>query len=82
MLSASELLKVGSFHEGTKILQPDEFDFLVVIGELSRPGVTEADIAESEPGYARVKIVDEATKGKWTHRKGGLKFMENFLDKD
>ncbi|XP_045211936.2 uncharacterized protein LOC123563284 [Mercenaria mercenaria] len=34
----SELLKVGSFHEGTKIFSPDEFDFIAILSELSKPG--------------------------------------------
>lgn len=34
----SEILKVGSFYEGTKVIEPNEFDFLVVIEELSQPG--------------------------------------------
>ena len=34
----SELLQVGSFKEGTKIISPNEFDYLAVIESLSKPG--------------------------------------------
>jgi len=36
------VLKTGSFYEGTKISQPDEFDFMAVNEELSRPGICQA----------------------------------------
>ena len=40
LFKVSEVIQVGSYAEGTKILEPDEFDFLVVIEDLSIPGAT------------------------------------------
>ena len=38
LFRVSELIQVGSYAEGTKIFQPDEFDFLAVVDVLSKPG--------------------------------------------
>ncbi|XP_045211929.1 uncharacterized protein LOC123563280 [Mercenaria mercenaria] len=35
---ASEIIKVGSFYEGTKIKCADEFDFIIVLADFSKPG--------------------------------------------
>ena len=38
----SRVLKTGSFYEGTKISEPNEFDLMAVNEELSRPGLCTA----------------------------------------
>lgn len=38
VFSVSELIQVGSYAEGTKINEPDEFDFLAVVDTLSKEG--------------------------------------------
>lgn len=48
---SSEILSVGSYKENTKILEPDEFDFLVVMDELSKPGVISIVKDDALPCY-------------------------------
>ena len=53
-----DLLKVGSFYAKTKIKDPDEFDFLVVLDEL-RPGeVTLEEICEKHPGFRHIIVLE------------------------
>ena len=67
----SEILKVGSYSEDTKIITPNEFDFLAVIDELSKPDVVKViakdNIPGSKPcaGVVNVTIKDEYAD-KWT----------------
>ena len=63
----SELIPVGSYAEGTKILQPDEFDYLAVIEEFSEPGTIEIDARESDiqRGLVKVMITNEELKSKY-----------------
>ncbi|KAH3787646.1 hypothetical protein DPMN_165773 [Dreissena polymorpha] len=72
--TVSEILKVGSYFEGTKINEIDEFDFLVVIKELSKPGAIhinkEPDVSfkgaiYSGPGLVQIKLQDDDLKIKW-----------------
>jgi hypothetical protein len=82
LFKPSELIQVGSYAEGTKILEPDEFDFLVVIEELSKPGAVAID---NDPlkvqgvthlpstGYVTLTVADDNLKGKWE------KYSENGL---
>ena len=68
LLKVSEIIKVGSHNEGTKINQPDEFDYLAVLDELSKPGVVivETKDGETQSGLAKVRVVDEYNvDGKW-----------------
>ncbi|KAH3809511.1 uncharacterized protein LOC127833489 [Dreissena polymorpha] len=74
--TVSEILKVGSYFEGTKIDKIDEFDFLVVIKELSKPGAIHLNkipdvfdegylIYTAEPGMVQIKLQDDDLKIKW-----------------
>ncbi|KAH3787649.1 hypothetical protein DPMN_165776 [Dreissena polymorpha] len=72
--TVSEILKVGSYFEGTKIDKIDEFDFLVVIKELSKPGaihinkgpdVFDEGYLMKEPGMVQIKLQDDDLKMKW-----------------
>ena len=56
-----DLLKVGSFYGKTKIKDPDEFDYLVVLDELRPDEVTLEEICETHPGF-RNTIVKENCK--------------------
>ncbi|KAH3734409.1 hypothetical protein DPMN_040849 [Dreissena polymorpha] len=84
--TVSEILKVGSYFEGTKIneILVDEFDFLVVIKELSQPGAIhinkEPDVSfkgalHSEPGLVQIKLQDDDLKMKW-----GKYVVDDFLE--
>ncbi|XP_060580561.1 uncharacterized protein LOC132737314 [Ruditapes philippinarum] len=68
LYKVSELIPVGSYAEGTKIIRADEFDFLAVIEELSKPDVIKIDVSESDINQGLVKIVveDENLKLKWS----------------
>ena len=62
----SQVLAVGSHKEGTKIIQPDEFDFLAVIDELSKPEVVQAvKVCEDRPGFMHLRVLDENLKTRW-----------------
>lgn len=74
MFKPEELIQVGSYAEGTKILEPDEFDFLVVIEELSRPGAIAIDNDPTKvhgfthlpsSGYVTLSVADDNLKSKW-----------------
>ena len=65
-LKVSELLRVGSYNEGTKIMATNEFDFLAVVDELSQPGVIKVvtdDDTKSRPGTVKLKLANEAAMG-------------------
>ena len=62
--NVSEILKVGGFYEGTKIGKPDEFDFLVIIDELSSQGAV--SVERHGPLHARVKFNDDTLQSRWT----------------
>jgi hypothetical protein len=68
LYKVSELIPVGSYAEGTKIIRADEFDYLAVIEELSKPDVIEIDTSESDinKGLVKVVIADEESKLKWS----------------
>lgn len=59
-LRHSKILSRGSFYEGTKIGLPDEFDFLVELEMLSRPGeiVFTPECSEC-PGSVHLYLTDE-----------------------
>ncbi|KAH3787645.1 hypothetical protein DPMN_165772 [Dreissena polymorpha] len=71
--TVSEILKVGSYFEGTKIDKIDEFDFLVVIKELSKSGAIHINKMPGpyyegylkEPGMVQIKLQDDDLKMKW-----------------
>jgi hypothetical protein len=68
LYKVSELIPVGSYAEGTKIIHADEFDYLAVIEELSKPDVIEIDTSESDinKGLVKVILADEESKLKWS----------------
>ena len=56
-----DLLKVGSFYGKTKIKEPDEFDYLVVLDKLNPDEVTLKEDCETHPGFRHI-IVKEHCK--------------------
>ena len=46
----------GSFYDGSKIITPDEFDYLAVIDKLSVKGTTISRECEQNHGFAHVKL--------------------------
>ncbi|XP_045211912.2 uncharacterized protein LOC123563268 [Mercenaria mercenaria] len=88
--SISELLKVGSFHEGTKIYFPDEFDFIAVLSALSEPDALTVDIDSQDEGKVEL-CFNETNLGflyieeDWdrTHRQENqaIQMMEKFCKK-
>ena len=60
LFCVSELLQVGSYAEGTKILGPDEFDFLAVIDSLSREGIVVLDTKPNDPGSVTLSLTDSS----------------------
>ncbi|XP_068713806.1 cyclic GMP-AMP synthase-like receptor [Montipora foliosa] len=59
----------GSYYENLKVEGPDEFDFMMCLKALSKPGVcVSKDIPSrdvSDPGYVDVKIIDKASRRRW-----------------
>ena len=62
----SRVLKTGSFYDGTKISEPNEFDIMAVNEELSRPGLCKA-VREcpDAAGFAHVLIEDKSVSDRW-----------------
>ncbi|XP_045208534.2 uncharacterized protein LOC123560404 [Mercenaria mercenaria] len=92
MFKPAELIQVGSFAEGTKILEPDEFDFLVVIDELSKPGAVaiDNDLEKIQgqthlphSGYVTLVVADDNLKTKWERycENGLLQCFQNSIDR-
>ena len=54
----------GSFYDGTKIVLPDEFDFLAVIDRLSGNGIAVSRDCKHNHGFAHVKL-DMNTYSEW-----------------
>ena len=52
----SKSIPTGSFYENTKVGSPDEFDFMVVLENLSQPGSVELKQG-CTPWYPKVKIL-------------------------
>ncbi|CAG2245181.1 DDX46 [Mytilus edulis] len=51
-------IEAGSFYEGTKVGQPNEFDFTVILNHLSTPGAIR--IADGcSPGYKKIFVEDQ-----------------------
>ncbi|XP_053380534.1 uncharacterized protein LOC123556475 [Mercenaria mercenaria] len=57
----SELIKVGSFHKGTKIYFADEFDFIAVLSELSKPGTFVVESSCDDGGRVNIRFNDDCT---------------------
>lgn len=62
---SSEIISVGSYKEKTKIIAPDEFDFLVVIDELSKPGAISVVKDDATPGFTYIEVNDKKMTAKW-----------------
>ena len=62
----SRVLKTGSFYDGTKISEPNEFDLMAVNEELSRPGLCKA-VREcpDAAGFAHVLLEDKSVSDRW-----------------
>lgn len=62
----SRVLKTGSFYEGTKISEPNEFDLMAVNEELSRPGLcTAVRECPDAAGFAHVLTEDKSVADRW-----------------
>ncbi|XP_063411953.1 uncharacterized protein LOC134694818 [Mytilus trossulus] len=68
----SSLIKGGSFYDGTKIGEIDEFDFVALIDALSKEGVLEAREAKQKKGFVFLTVKD----------RGEMKEFEEFIDTD
>ncbi|XP_052080293.1 uncharacterized protein LOC127718336 [Mytilus californianus] len=68
----SSLIKGGSFYDGTKIGEIDEFDFVARIDSLSKEGVLEAREAKQKKGFVFLAVKDRKT----------LKEFEDFINTD
>lgn len=68
----SSLIKGGSFYDGTKIGEIDEFDFVALIDALSKEGVLEVREAKQKKGFVFLTVKD----------RGALKEFEDFIDTD
>ena len=68
-LKVSEIILVGGYQEGTKIYDADEFDFLVVIEDLSKPGlftIEKDEKSANNAGIVKLKLANEGdTNEKW-----------------
>lgn len=57
---------VGSNAEGMRIVNPDEFDFMIVLKSLSRSGVIEVRRqCKDLPSFAHAHIIDDAVREIW-----------------
>ena len=59
--SVKEVISAGSYFEQTKIKLPNEFDFMVVVKELSSPTMLSVQRG-CKPGYAKVQMKE---RSKW-----------------
>ena len=60
-LSIGEVISVGSAREGTQIIRPCEYDFILTLDVLSKPGtvsITQANSDDANREYMRVKVED------------------------
>ncbi|XP_060574332.1 uncharacterized protein LOC132732013 [Ruditapes philippinarum] len=66
LFKVKELIGVGSYAEGTKIIEPNEFDYLAVIDDFSKPGLLKIDLGESSvhEGLVKVKVEDDDLKSR------------------
>jgi hypothetical protein len=60
---ASKLIKSGSYYDGVKVGQPDEFDFMAELSELSRPGACEFRTTK-DAGF--VYMIPQRKRSRWT----------------
>lgn len=62
--TVQEICNAGSHFERTKIKAPDEYDFMVVVKELSEPGAIKVEKG-CKNGYARIKVIHHE---KWGYK--------------
>lgn len=62
--TVQEICNAGSYFEKTKIKAPDEYDFMVVVKELSEPGAIKVEKG-CKNGYARINVIDHE---KWGYK--------------
>ncbi|XP_060574327.1 uncharacterized protein LOC132732009 [Ruditapes philippinarum] len=69
LFKVKELIGVGSYAEGTKIIEPNEFDYLAVIDDFSKPGLLTIDKGESRvyEGLVKVKVEDDNLRSRCSH---------------
>ena len=80
-LFTNTVLKSGSFYEDLKVEGPNEFDFMICLEELSKPGVCAIRTIPlrpvQDPGYVHVEIQDPVSRKRW--KRYTSKKKENFL---
>ena len=59
LFRVSELLQVGSYAEGTKLFETDEFDFLAVIDSLSREGTVVLEPQQNVTGSVTLSLAKD-----------------------
>ena len=68
-LFQSTVLQSGSFYEGLKVEGPNEFDFMICLEELSKPGVCEIKAipfrSVPDPGYVDLRVQDPDIRERW-----------------
>jgi hypothetical protein len=66
LFKVKELIGVGSYAEGTKIIEPNEFDYLAVIDDFSKPCLLKIDLGESSvhEGLVKVKVENDELKSR------------------
>ena len=79
-LFKNNVIPSGSFYEDLKVEGPDEFDFMICLEQLSKPGVcVTKDIPMRpvpDPGYVDVQVSKEDYRNRWQRyisRRGNLK---------
>ncbi|CAC5360898.1 unnamed protein product [Mytilus coruscus] len=67
----SEIVKLGSIAEGTKLVEPNEFDYLCILKDFSNPDMVRCrKVCSHNPGHTHIFIEDKSLLKKW----------ENFMD--
>ncbi|CAG2188018.1 unnamed protein product [Mytilus edulis] len=62
----SEIIKLGSIAEGTKLIEPNEFDYLCVLKDFSNPDMVRCrKVCSHNPGHAHIFIEDKSLLRKW-----------------
>lgn len=61
-----EIIKLGSIAEGTKLIEPNEFDYLCILKDFSNPDIVICrKVCSHNPGHTHVFIEDESLLKKW-----------------
>lgn len=79
-LFKNSIVRSGSFYEDLKSESPDEFDFMICLEDLSKPGVCRKKEIPlrpvRDPGYVDVQVTSEDHQRRWRRyisRQGNLK---------